>query len=1475
MALRFDALTDAASVSVSGLSGGAFTLTGWVVLATDRNTYCGIASLESSGGPAVALSTKVDGTTFTAWDNAGTEAGALGTISATVGVANPVWYRFAVVQNAGTESLYIGTTTGALTKGSKVQTNNTTPDKIVLGSTLFADFFDGRLASVKFHVGALSDDEIALELSQYRPVRSVGLIAWYPLISDLKDYSGNGRDLTAGSTATVVEDGPALRWDSRLQPRIMRSTATGGPGAVTGAASAPLGGLTATATGTAWRNVSTLTDSFDDGTINSTKWPFTFGPGTVAETGGKMTVGAVVAGDLTGIFSDNHYSFAGNTVTLQMVPPALNGAAWAYSALTLYHVGYASWARLYIERDAGTPETFKIGFTLKESSVTTRSTFVAGSLADAAWVRLREAAGTTYAEMSATGAPGSWVTNDSFATPPSLLASRQVEVDLEAQRATGASSAAGPATFDNLNLPGHTGDILDIGATDLNHFSLQYAVNGAGSPSTATQADIATGFAVDPYFYPTTDGQRVQLWARLDGPTTAGASFSRAELREVKADGSDAAWDANVGSHELRVKVTPTHLPSVTPAAVFCQMYDNVATADRISIRTQLVSGTARLRIRINGSTVALDATSPINPGSNDIAVGVGNIVGVEWDFKIVLTGGAIAIYVNNMTTPVLTRPAGTLANNGAACYFKSGCYNQASTATGDSATDWGSVELRALAVSHATVGAASALLGGLTATASGTRRLAATAAATLGGLTASATATRRVAASASAALGALAASATGAVRHPAAATAPLGGLAATVTATVRRTATASAPLGALTATASATRRTTATAAAPLGSLTSTAQATVRVPATATAPLGALTAAATAQVRHGGSAAAALGGLTASATGTSTTPTPPAPTAAYSFDEAGTTAVDATGNGHSFPLGSNLARTAGGHTAGGLTTLVNGAITQMANPAFAQTADRTVMMWVKGSGVVWYIRWQVASIDSGAWGILRLGDQIGVQLRDASGFQRFLTTAPTDEAWHHYAATYNQTTGAAAFYLDGVAAASGTFAGPIRTDANTIDLAEFDPATTIDDLRIYDVALTATQVAAAAATPVAGPGVGAASASFGPLTATATATVKRAAAATAPLGTLSATASGSVRVPGAAAALLGGLAGSATAKRTGAGSAAGQLGGLAATASAGVRHPATATAALGGLTATAAGRVAVPAAATATLGTLTGAASATIRHSGVAAAAFGGLAAAAAATGAHAATAAASLGKLTAAAAAHASHAAAAAAALGALTAAATATPTVRATANAVLGALAATAAGRINVAASAAAALGALTSTADGTSIGDGSGAASADLGALTATATGRRNAAGAAASNLGGLNAQADAVRRIAGAAVADLGTLQALAAADSAVVAAAIADFGGLDADAVATLDRVGAALANLGELTAAADAVSAAEAAAAAAFGPLVAAAVGVVAPPTTWTPPLRAGAPVRTVRTMHAGQPTRIGSPLHAGTPTRD
>ncbi len=908
------------------------------------------------------------------------------------------------------------------------------------------------------------------------------------------------------------------------------------------------------------------------------------------------------------------------------------------------------------------------------------------------------------------------------------------------------------------------GTVLDIGSARGNHFLLQYAQTGAGAVDTATQADILGGFTIDPYFKTTADSLRVQLWARLDAPLLGSSTFSRAELREVNADGTDAAWDPYVGTHIFDEVITVTHLPAVTPAGVFFQMFDSVATSDRISYRTQLVSATARLRLRINGSTATLDA------GGTDLAVGVGSIVGVANRLRVVIVNGAISIFFNDMVTPVLTRPAGTLAANGASCYFKTGIYNQANTGTGDAGTDWGSVEIAPPAVVHA--GAAAALLGGLTASASGVRKATGSAAAPLGALTASAAGGRVITGTAAAPLGALSASATG----------------------VRRTSgAATAPLGALTAAAAGTRTTAGSASAGLGALTSTVTGTRAASGTATASLGALAATATGLVQ-------------------------PQPIAAYSFDETGSTVIDVTGNGHGFTLGSNLVRTVDGHTDGGLTTLAGGAITTLSTAVFGQTPDRTVMMWARGTGSVWYIRWQVASIDSGAWGILRLGSDIGVQLRNAGGFQRFMTTGPTDGQWHHYAATYNETTGDAVFYLDGVSAASGTFTGPIRTDADSLDLAEFGPGTIVDDLRIYDVALTAGQVAIAAATPVGSSPVGAAAAVLGGLTASATGVRTTAGSASAPLGGLTTAATGTRSTAGTASAPLGALAAGATSVRSTAGTAAAALGGLTA-ASSGIRTVAataasplggltatssgtrrtagSAAAPLGGLTATAAGHHIWSGTATAALGALTAAASGVRSAAATVAAALGGLVAIATGTRVTAATAATPLGGLVAEATGSGFGAGggSAQAPLGALSAAATGVRTATGSAVSTLGELTAHATGVNTHLGTAAAPLGALTASAAGVVVGNGAGAATAELGALTASATGIRTASATAAAPLGGLTATAASVRYTTGSAAAALGALSSSAAGTgiSIVTGTATANLGALIAAALGATPR----------------------------------------------------------------------------------
>lgn len=198
---------------------------------------------------------------------------------------------------------------------------------------------------------------------------------------------------------------------------------------------------------------------------------------------------------------------------------------------------------------------------------------------------------------------------------------------------------------------------------------------------------------------------------------------------------------------------------------------------------------------------------------------------------------------------------------------------------------------------------------------------------------------------------------------------------------------------------------------------------------------------------------------------------------ACAFDEpSGNTITDHSGNNNHFSLdGSNGIRDINGHTLFGLTK--NGSIMPQL-PVIGQTANRTVMLWVKGTGSTWIIRWNASAIDSGTWGIMHFNGDIAVQARsDSSLAARPTYLIPSDGLWHHYAATYDGI--AVKLYVDGVFRSETVFTGPLRTDADTLDIMEWSTSTTIiDDLRIYDEALDESAIAGLMATPVATDGSG-------------------------------------------------------------------------------------------------------------------------------------------------------------------------------------------------------------------------------------------------------------------------------------------------------------------------------------------------------------------------------------------------------------
>lgn len=256
---------------------------------------------------------------------------------------------------------------------------------------------------------------------------------------------------------------------------------------------------------------------------------------------------------------------------------------------------------------------------------------------------------------------------------------------------TGDTDGTGVALGGTLTVPA---DVLNIGPeTGRNHYQLQYAVDGS-TGNNWTKAEfsaVAAGFATDPYFKVVSnviDGftvPAVQFRVRADSATTTGSSFPRSEMRETKADGSDMAFDAMAGDHSLHFRARVTNLPSADPEVIVAQLHNGV-TGDRISVRTQSVSGSTKLLVRINGSQV-------------DPRLDESYTVGDEFEVLIkVLNGGLVSVYYQGSTTPIVT---GQLVSTGSpSWYWKFGAYAQFNATTA-SATDYVTVEHRDVATYH------------------------------------------------------------------------------------------------------------------------------------------------------------------------------------------------------------------------------------------------------------------------------------------------------------------------------------------------------------------------------------------------------------------------------------------------------------------------------------------------------------------------------------------------------------------------------------------------------------------------------------------------------------------------------------------------------------------------------------------------------------------------------------------------------
>jgi hypothetical protein len=225
--------------------------------------------------------------------------------------------------------------------------------------------------------------------------------------------------------------------------------------------------------------------------------------------------------------------------------------------------------------------------------------------------------------------------------------------------------------------PQHGGCRYPAQVLDLTNWKLTLPTGAAENPTEITQPKL-DNFAAKPWFRVTKNCRAVQFRAAVDGVTTGGSSYPRAELREMTDDGADeAAWDATVGTHTLVVTEAFMALPNDKPHLVGAQIHDG---DDDVTV------------FRLEGTS--LYVTSPETTHHHLITDDYE--LGTEFEARFVVADGRIAVYYNG-------EPQTTIAHDRAGNYFKAGAYTQANC--GNSAPcargNHGEVHISGIEVTH------------------------------------------------------------------------------------------------------------------------------------------------------------------------------------------------------------------------------------------------------------------------------------------------------------------------------------------------------------------------------------------------------------------------------------------------------------------------------------------------------------------------------------------------------------------------------------------------------------------------------------------------------------------------------------------------------------------------------------------------------------------------------------------------------
>lgn len=151
------------------------------------------------------------------------------------------------------------------------------------------------------------------------------------------------------------------------------------------------------------------------------------------------------------------------------------------------------------------------------------------------------------------------------------------------------------------------------------------------------------------------------------------------------------------------------------------------------------------------------------------------------------------------------------------------------------------------------------------------------------------------------------------------------------------------------------------------------------------------------------------------------------------------------------------------------------------HPLLDITESLTVMMWANVScSNGWWRRWWCMDLleKPGAWKLGEIGDAGRVHF--AIETPPYVVAGPNilTGKWHHLAGTFDATTGVQSLFVDGILHATATAAvtGPIPTTLSAVRIGPgfwggLKTTTFIDEVRIYDRALTLAEIQAVSAIP--------------------------------------------------------------------------------------------------------------------------------------------------------------------------------------------------------------------------------------------------------------------------------------------------------------------------------------------------------------------------------------------------------------------